>query len=246
VRAVGSEERWKGWAWVRLSDEREDIPGFRLRRCSDSKAVICETVVKTSAQWVADRSIQYLLISYVVLFKGRGDLPVVDTPLSSFMINIKVLQVVVEINTSSTEVSTKQSSVSGKDGSYVNVSLSAKGNSETGLPFVEVSYDCCFGFSGCELISASILSHRGRRIEKTHLSEEPCDNVSKDNSFVGLVVIWWRGDTSKVPKISLPLVHPGCQHLSTVREMGWWWWASRCVMRTRNDVWLRCSDGDQK
>jgi hypothetical protein len=35
-----------------------------------------------------------------------GDLPVVDTPLSSLMINIKVLQVVVEINTSSTQVST--------------------------------------------------------------------------------------------------------------------------------------------
>jgi hypothetical protein len=34
------------------------------------------------------------------------DAPVVDTPLSSFMINIKVLQVVVEINTSSTQVST--------------------------------------------------------------------------------------------------------------------------------------------
>jgi hypothetical protein len=35
-----------------------------------------------------------------------ADVPVVDTPLSSFMINIKVLQVVVEINTSSTQVST--------------------------------------------------------------------------------------------------------------------------------------------
>jgi hypothetical protein len=60
---------------------------------------------------------------------------------------------------------------------------------------------------------------RTRRTEKTYLSEEPCDNVSKDNSFVGLVVIWWGRDTSKVPKISLPLVHPGCQRLSTVREM---------------------------
>jgi hypothetical protein len=73
------------------------------------------------------------------------------------MINIKVLQVVVEINTSSTQVSTKQSGVGGKDGSYVDMSLPAKGNSETGLPFVEVGYDCCFGFSGCELISACII-----------------------------------------------------------------------------------------
>jgi hypothetical protein len=41
--------------------------------------------------------------------------------------------------------------VGGKDGSYVDMSLSAKGNSETGLPFVEMGYDCRFGFSGCEL-----------------------------------------------------------------------------------------------
>ena len=87
----------------------------------------------------------------------EGDLPVVDTPLSSFMINIKVLQVVVEINTSSTQVSAEQSSVSGKDGSYVDMSLSAEGNSETGLPFVEMGYDCGLGFSGCELISACFL-----------------------------------------------------------------------------------------
>ena len=83
----------------------------------------------------------------------------VDTPLSSLMINIKVLQVVVEINTSSTQVSSEQSSVGGKDGSYVDMPLSAKGNSETGLPFVEVGYDSGFGFSGGELISASTLFH---------------------------------------------------------------------------------------
>jgi hypothetical protein len=143
--------------WVRLSEIRGDIPGFRLRRCSDSKAVMCETVVKTSAQWVADRSIQYLSISHVSGRQRERDAPVVDTPLSSLVINIKVLQVVIEINTSSTQVSTQQSSVSGKDGSYVDVSLSAEGNSETGLPFVEVGYDCCFGFSGCELGSACVV-----------------------------------------------------------------------------------------
>ena len=87
----------------------------------------------------------------------EGDVPVVDTPLSSLMINIKVLQVVVEINTSSTQVSTKQSSMSGKDGSYVDMPFPAKGNSETGLPFVEVGNDCGFGLSGGELLSASIL-----------------------------------------------------------------------------------------
>jgi len=75
------------------------------------------------------------------------------------MVDIKVLQVVVEINTSSTQVSTEQSGVSGKDGSYVDMPLPAKGDSETGLPFVEVGNDCGFRFSGGKLISASILFH---------------------------------------------------------------------------------------
>ena len=55
---IGRRMHWSG-------ECKDDIPGFRLRRCSDSKAVICETVVKTSAQWVADRSIQYLPVSHI-------------------------------------------------------------------------------------------------------------------------------------------------------------------------------------
>jgi len=55
------------------------------------------------------------------------------------------------------------------------------------------------------------MGRRGRRAKETYLSEEPCDNVSEYNSFIGLVIVWWRRDTSKVPKISLPLVHPESQ-----------------------------------
>jgi hypothetical protein len=44
------------------------------------------------------------------------------------MINIKVLQVVIEINTSCTEVSSEESSVGGKDGGYVDMPLPAEGN----------------------------------------------------------------------------------------------------------------------
>ena len=38
-----------------------------------------------------------------------------------------------------------------------------------------------------------------RKRDQTHLSEEPCNNISEYNSFIGLVVIWWGRDTSKVP-----------------------------------------------
>jgi hypothetical protein len=77
---------------------------------------------------------------------------VVDTPLSSLVVDIKVLQVVVEINTSSTQVPSQQSSVGGENGSDVDMPFPAKSNSETSLPFVEMGYDCSVLLSGCELI----------------------------------------------------------------------------------------------
>lgn len=89
----------------------------------------------------------------------------VNPPLASLMINIKVLQVVVEINTSSTKVPSKQSSMSSEDGGYVDVSFSAEGNSETGLPFVEVSDNGCFGLSGRELLSAGVSWSKQVRIQ---------------------------------------------------------------------------------
>ena len=66
---------------------------------------------------------------------------VVDTALPSFVINVKVLKVVVEVNRTGTEVSTEQGSVRGKDGSDVNVPFSAERNGETSLPFVEMRDD---------------------------------------------------------------------------------------------------------
>lgn len=41
----------------------------------------------------------------------------------------------------------------------------------------------------------------------THLAQEPGDNVTKDDSLVGLVVVGRRRDTGKVPEIGFPLVH---------------------------------------
>ena len=71
----------------------------------------------------------------------RADSPVVDTSLARLVVDVKVLQVVVEIDASGTQVSSEEGSVGGEDGGDVNVSFSAQGNSKTGLPFVEVSND---------------------------------------------------------------------------------------------------------
>lgn len=40
----------------------------------------------------------------------------------------------------------------------------------------------------------------------THLSEEPSYDVTKDDGLVGLMVVWWGGDTCEVPEVGLPLV----------------------------------------
>lgn len=75
----------------------------------------------------------------------------VDTPLASFMIHVKVLQIVVEINAARAQVPTEQGGVGGKDGRHVNVPLATQGDGETGLPFVEMGNDGRVGFARAEL-----------------------------------------------------------------------------------------------
>ncbi len=53
----------------------------------------------------------------------------IDSSFASFMVDIKVLKVVVEIDGSRTEVSTEEGSVSGENGGDVDVTLSAEWDS---------------------------------------------------------------------------------------------------------------------
>jgi len=111
---------------------------------------------------------------------------VVNASLSSFVIDVKVLQVIVKVDTSSTEIPAKESSVSGEDGRDINMTLSAQGNSQPGLPLVEMGNDGLFGLAGRELVCQMPAS---TPIIASHLAKEPSDNVSKNNGFVSLVVI---------------------------------------------------------
>jgi hypothetical protein len=101
------------------------------------------------------------------------DLPVVDTPLAGLVVDVKVLQVVVEINTAGTEVSTEQGSVRGEDGRDVDMPLSAEGDSETGLPFVEVGDDGGLGLSARELV-VSWVQGVGSQRQKGEEHESKC------------------------------------------------------------------------
>ncbi len=62
----------------------------------------------------------------------------VDTSLPSFMIDVKVLQIVVKVDASGTEISAQQGSMGGEDGSDVDMTFPTERDGETSLPFVEV------------------------------------------------------------------------------------------------------------
>ena len=75
----------------------------------------------------------------------------VNTTLASFVVHIKVLQVVVKVDASRTKVSSEQGGVGGEDGGDVDVSFPAQGNGETSLPLVEVGDNGGVGLPGRKL-----------------------------------------------------------------------------------------------
>jgi len=66
---------------------------------------------------------------------------VVDATLTGFVVNVKVLEIVVEIDRASTQVATKEGGVGSEHGGDVNVPFSTERDSETSLPFVKVRDD---------------------------------------------------------------------------------------------------------
>lgn len=85
---------------------------------------------------------------------GGGSLnavSVVDSTLSGFGVDIKVLQVVVEIDTSGAEVTSQKGCVGGEDGSDVNATLSTQWETDTSEPLVEMRNNGPRLFSGREL-----------------------------------------------------------------------------------------------
>lgn len=70
----------------------------------------------------------------------------VDPPLSCFVIDVEILEVVVKVDGASAEIAAEKCCVCGEDGRDVDVPFTAKWNSEPSLPLVKVGDD-----SGCQL-----------------------------------------------------------------------------------------------
>lgn len=78
---------------------------------------------------------------------------VVDPPLARLVVDVKVGEVVVEVDAAGAEVPTEQGGVSREDGRHVNVALAAERDGESCEPLVEVGDDGLGALSGRELQS---------------------------------------------------------------------------------------------
>lgn len=70
----------------------------------------------------------------------------IDTTFASFVIDVEILQIVVEVDATGTKVPTEKGGVGCEDGGDVDVTFSEEGDGEACLPFVEVRY-----YGGVEL-----------------------------------------------------------------------------------------------
>ena len=63
---------------------------------------------------------------------------VVDATFASFMINVEILKIVVEVDRAGTEITAEQGSMGGKHRCDIDVPLAQERDGETSLPLVEV------------------------------------------------------------------------------------------------------------
>ena len=68
---------------------------------------------------------------------------VIDPSLSSFMVDVKILQIVIKINGTGTEIAAEKRCMCREYGSDVDMSLTAKRDGDTCLPFMKVCNDSC-------------------------------------------------------------------------------------------------------
>lgn len=130
---------------------------------------------------------------------------VVDTSLSSLSIDIEVLEIVVEIDGTSTEITTQKSGVGGEDGGHINSALLGQRQSNTGQPLVEVGNDSLLLLVADKLFTKSAI-RTSLRETTSYLAQEPSDQITKDDGLVCLVIAYWGGNAGAVPQISLPLI----------------------------------------
>ena len=90
---------------------------------------------------------------------------VIDATFPCLVIDIKVLEIIVEIHRAGAEVATEQSGVCGENGTDVNVSLAAEENPNCRLPLVKMGDDGMFPFVRSKLREVDERGKKPRRKE---------------------------------------------------------------------------------
>lgn len=78
----------------------------------------------------------------------------VDTAFTGFMVDVKVLEVVVKVDGAGAEVSPEKGCVGREDCRYVDMTLATEWDGETCLPLVKMGNYCCV------LLARDVLSER--------------------------------------------------------------------------------------
>jgi hypothetical protein len=134
---------------------------------------------------------------------------VVDATLAGLGVDVKVLQVVVEVHGAGAEVSAEKGGVCGEDGRDINAALLAEWQGDTSKPLMKVSNDSLLPLVTDKLGGNKVSRSRPDwKTPSNYLSQEPGDKITENDSLVGLVVVGWRRDTGQFPQIRLPLIHP--------------------------------------
>ena len=113
---------------------------------------------------------------------------VINSSLACFGVHVKVLQIIVKVSRSRTQVPPKQCCVGGEDGCDINSPFSAKRQGHTSQPLVTMANHCTLA------------------INVDQLAQEPGHNVTQENSFVGFMVMIRSWNASNVPQVSFPFI----------------------------------------
>lgn len=116
----------------------------------------------------------------------------VNASFAGFVVDIKVLQIIIEIDGSCAEVSSEESGVGGEYRRDINSTFSAKGKCNSSKPFMEMSNDGFRSLVRDKLLLANV-------IKESYLSQEPGYEISENDSFVCFVIAGRCGYPSDGP-----------------------------------------------
>ena len=116
------------------------------------------------------------------------------------MVDIEILQIVVEINGTGTQVPTEKRCMCCEYGSHVDMSLTTKGYGDTCLPFMKVGDDSCCQLTGDVLSVESIRKVRCNEAKgKIDITEKPRYEIAKNDGLVRFMVIWRTWNSRQIP-----------------------------------------------